>query len=73
MVFWYNYVMNSNLNIHNNYTTKQLRLPLDLEIKIPFDSEVRTFDEVFKRLKLERYLISQKTIEVEWDIIQSKC
>ncbi|MGI6771192.1 MAG: transposase [Acholeplasmataceae bacterium] len=52
--------MNSNLNIHNNYTTKQLRLPLDLEIKIPFDSEVRTFDEVFKRLKLERYLISQK-------------
>ena len=60
MVFWYNYVMNSNLNIHNNYTTKQLRLPLDLEIKIPFDSEVRTFDEVFKRLKLERYLISQK-------------
>ena len=52
--------MNKNLNIHNNYTTKQLRLPLDLEIKIPFDSEVRTFGEVFKRLKLERYLISER-------------
>ncbi|WP_264229490.1 hypothetical protein [Acholeplasma laidlawii] len=38
-------MLNNNM-IHNNFNLKQLKLPLQLEIKIPFDSEVRTFDQV---------------------------
>lgn len=38
------------------YNTKQLKLPLDLGIKIPFDSEARTFDEVFHKSGVEKYL-----------------
>ena len=42
------------------FNSKQLKLPLSLEIKIPFDSEVRTFDEVFSKLEISKYLISDK-------------
>jgi transposase len=42
--------------IHNHFNSKQLKLPLSLEIKIPFDSEVRTFDAVFSKLEIDKYL-----------------
>ena len=42
------------------FNSKQLKLPLSLEIKIPFDSEVRTFDEVFSRMELKKYLKIEK-------------
>lgn len=38
------------------FNLKQLKLPLSLDIKIPFDSEVRTFDEVFSKLEIDKYL-----------------
>jgi hypothetical protein len=38
-----------------NYTTKQLVLPLDLEIIIEKDSEVHTYLELTKGIKLEKY------------------
>lgn len=52
--------MQSNNIIHNNFNLKQLKLPLSLEIKIPFDSEVRTFDEVFRQLEIKKYLITDQ-------------
>ena len=42
------------------FNSKQLKLPLSLDIKIPFDSEARTFDEVFHKLELKRYLITER-------------
>ena len=42
------------------FNPKQLKLPLSLDIKIPFDSEARTFDEVFSKLEIEKYLIIDK-------------
>lgn len=39
------------------YNAKQLRLPLDYEVIIPYDSEARTFDEVFRRLEVKKYLV----------------
>jgi transposase len=56
--FWYNCsITNTQLNpIYFN--TKQLRLPLILDKKIPFDSEVRTFDKVFHEIGVEKYLVS---------------
>lgn len=39
------------------FNPKQLKLPLSFDIKIPFDSEARTFDEVFRRVDLEKYLV----------------
>ena len=42
------------------FNSKQLKLPLSLEIKIPIDSEVRTFDEVFSHLEVNKYLIIEK-------------
>lgn len=39
------------------FNPKQLKLPLSFDIKIPFDSEARTFDEVFRRINLEKYLV----------------
>jgi transposase len=41
------------------FNAKQLKLPLSFDIKIPFDSEVRTFDEVFRRINLEKYLVQE--------------
>jgi len=52
--------MQINNIIHNNFNSKQLKLPLQLDIKIPFDSEVRTFDEVFRQLEIKKYLIIDK-------------
>lgn len=52
--------MQNNNIIHNNFNSKQLKLPLQLEIKISFDSEVRTFDEVFKQLEISKYLNKPK-------------
>lgn len=52
--------MQNNNIIHNNFNSKQLKLPLQLEVKIPFDSEVRTFDEVFRQLEIKKYLIIDK-------------
>ncbi|CCV64379.1 Transposase, fragment [Alteracholeplasma palmae J233] len=52
--------MQTNQIIHNNFNSKQLKLPLELDIKIPFDSEVRTFDEVFSKLEIKKYLIIDK-------------
>jgi len=46
--------------IHYHFNSKQLKLPLELDIKIPFDSEVRTFDEVFSRMEIKKYLITDK-------------
>lgn len=45
---------------HTYFNSKQLKLPLSLDIKIPFDSEVRTFDEVFRRIDLKQYLITDQ-------------
>lgn len=42
------------------FNSKQLKLPLLLDIKIAFDSEVRTFDEVFSKLEVNKYLINDK-------------
>ena len=41
------------------FNPKQLKLPLSLDIKIPFDSEARTFDEVFSHLEVHKYLITR--------------
>lgn len=41
------------------FNPKQLKLPLSFDIKIPFDSEVRTFDEVFRRIDLNKYVVAE--------------
>ncbi|MCU0105748.1 hypothetical protein N7603_08830 [Acholeplasma vituli] len=41
---------------------KQLKLPLSFEIKIPFDSEARTFDEVFRRIDFRQYIIDESNV-----------
>lgn len=38
------------------FNAKQLKLPLSMDILIPFDSEVRTFDDVFSKLEIRKYL-----------------
>src|SRR5690554_2389561 len=45
---------------HLYYNVKELKLPLDLGIKIPFDSEVRTFDEVFNKSGVKKHLVANK-------------
>lgn len=52
--------MTNTQNIHTYFNSKQLKLPLELDVKIPFDSEVRTFDEVFSKMELKKYLIIDK-------------
>jgi len=47
--------MTSTLNYTENYTTNQLVLPLDLGIILPNDSEVHTYLELTKGIKLEKY------------------
>lgn len=46
--------------IQYNSNLKQLKLPLLLERKLPFDSEARTFEQVFSKLELSKYLIIDK-------------
>jgi len=41
------------------FNPKQLKLPLSFDVKIPYDSEVRTFDEVFRRIDLKQYIIAE--------------
>lgn len=60
MVFWYNCSMTSTQKIHNYFNPKQLKLPLSLDIKIPFDSEARTFDEVFSHLEVDKHLVTER-------------
>jgi transposase len=45
---------------HLHYNAKELKLPLNLGIKIPFDSEVRTFDEVFDKSGVKKHLVANK-------------
>lgn len=52
--------MNSKQIYHLHYNAKELKLPLDLGIKIPFDSEVRTFDEVFDKSGVKKHLIANE-------------
>jgi len=48
----------SSTQLHQEYyNAKQLRLPLTYEVMIPYDSEVRTFDEVFRRIDVKKYLV----------------
>ena len=42
------------------FNAKQLKLPLSTGILIPFDSEVRTFDEVFSKLEVKKYLKTER-------------
>ena len=44
------------------FNPKQLKLPLSFDIKIPFDSEVRTFDEVFRRVDLNQYVVAEAKV-----------
>lgn len=48
--------------IQGYYNPKQLKLPLSFEIKIPFDSEARTFDEVFRRIDFRQYIVTDRTV-----------
>ncbi|MDT8336655.1 MAG: transposase [Candidatus Izemoplasmatales bacterium] len=47
--------MTNTIIYQENYTTKQLVLPLDLGIKISNDSEVYTYLELMKGIELEKY------------------
>ena len=42
------------------FNAKQLKLPLSTGILIPFDSEVRTFDEVFSKMEVKKYLKTER-------------
>jgi transposase len=44
------------------FNPKQLKLPLSFDIKIPFDSEARTFDEVFRRINLNKYIVAEQKV-----------
>ncbi|MBU1142817.1 MAG: transposase [Firmicutes bacterium] len=44
------------------FNSKQLKLPLSFDIKIPFDSEARTFDEVFRRIDLNKYIVAEPKV-----------
>jgi len=53
----------TNTPLHQEYyNAKQLKLPLDYEVLIPYDSEVRTFDEVFRRIEMKKYLLEGSPI-----------
>jgi len=44
------------------FNPKQLKLPLSFDIKIPFNSEARTFDDVFRRIDLKRYVVAKPKV-----------
>ncbi|MFA7725458.1 MAG: IS1182 family transposase [Candidatus Izemoplasmatales bacterium] len=53
----------TNTQLHQEYyNAKQLKLPLDYEVLIPYDSEARTFDEVFRRIDIKKYLVEGSPI-----------
>lgn len=47
--------------IQENYTTYQLFLPLDLGIIIPKNDELRTYCELMKAIKLDKYFKNEST------------
>ena len=49
--------MNNIFNTQHNYTMRVAKLPLDLNVIIPFDSEARTFEEVFNKVEIGKYLV----------------
>ena len=59
-VFWYNYSMTNTINTQQYFNPKQLKLPLLLDIKIAYDSEVRTFDELMKGMNLSKYIVAKE-------------
>jgi len=48
--------------LQDYFNPKQLKLPLSFDIKIPFDSEVRTFDEVCRRIDLKKYVVAETKV-----------
>jgi len=48
--------------VQEYFNPKQLKLPLSFEVKIPFDSESRTFDEVFRRIDFRQYIETDKSV-----------
>ena len=54
---------------HNYYNAKELKLPLDLGIKIPFDSEARTFDEVFNKSGVSKYLVTKEKGRIGYNLV----
>ena len=48
--------------IQGYFNPKQLKLQLSFEIKIPFDIEARTFDEVFRRIDFRQYIEPDRNI-----------
>ena len=48
--------MTHNSNTINNFTAKQLKLPLDLERIIDISDPVHTFSEVVDHIDLNKYL-----------------
>jgi|GEM_PF-4956094 len=56
--FYYNHTMNIITQKQVNHTIRRAKLPLNLEIMIPHDSLVRTFEEVFNKVSMEKYLVT---------------
>jgi transposase len=52
--------MTNTIIYQENYTTKQLILPMDLGIIIPEDSEVHSYLELMKGIRLEKYFDNRK-------------
>jgi len=50
------------MNIKNqrqvNQTIRRAELPLNLKIMLPHDSVVKTFEEVFNKVNMEKYLVT---------------
>lgn len=54
---------------HNYYNAKELKLPLNLGIKIPFESEARTFDEVFNKSGVSKYLVTKERGRIGYNLV----
>ncbi len=48
--------------VQGYFNPKQFKLPLSFEVKIPFDSEARTFDEVFRRIDFRQYIVAKSNV-----------
>ena len=59
-IFWYNYVMLLTKNTSDNYTTRQLKLPLEIEKLIDISDPVYTFCEVVDHIDLTPYFVDDK-------------
>lgn len=60
--------MRTNNNTHDNYTVRQLKLPLELEKIIDLSDPVYTFCEVMDYIDLSRYFVEKgyKTGRPRW-------